>query len=118
MNRSPGQGILELGCGTGALSGALAEQGAQVIGADLSEEMLAMAKRRLRQLRFVQGDAAILPFEEKFDTAFSNAVFYRIPNQEGLRNWICQFYENCLAAMPQASAERVLSGPEEFFPIL
>lgn len=50
-----------------------------MIGADLSEGMLALAKRRLPQLRFVQGDAVILPFEEKFDTAFSNAVFYWIP---------------------------------------
>lgn len=89
-----------------------------MIGADLSEGMLALAKRRLPQLRFVQGDAVILPFEEKFDTAFSNAVFYWIPNQEALGNWVCQFYENHLAAMPQASAERVLSGPEEIFPIL
>lgn len=39
--------ILDLGCGTGKLMSALAERGADVIGADRSEEMLAVARERL-----------------------------------------------------------------------
>ena len=39
--------ILDLGCGTGRLMEALSRRGADVIGADRSEEMLAVARERL-----------------------------------------------------------------------
>jgi ubiquinone/menaquinone biosynthesis C-methylase UbiE len=52
------QSILDLGCGTGALSIPLAKQGFQVTGLDLSAEMLAIADEKARSehvnIHFIQ----------------------------------------------------------------
>ena len=42
--------VLDLACGTGSLSMLLARRGYRVIGADLSEDMLAEAERKAREL--------------------------------------------------------------------
>ncbi|HKJ27490.1 MAG TPA: corrinoid protein-associated methyltransferase CpaM, partial [Anaerolineales bacterium] len=45
----PGMRVLEIGCGTGALAVQTAEKGAQVVGIDLSPQMLGAASPRIRQ---------------------------------------------------------------------
>ena len=67
-----GQHILEIGCGTGSFSLALANRGAQVVGFDCSEPMLAKAQSKFRSqksaLFLVKGLASYLPFtDESFD---------------------------------------------------
>lgn len=42
-----GRQVLDLGCAAGALSGALADRGADVLGLDASRAMIAIAERRL-----------------------------------------------------------------------
>src|SRR5947209_6665818 len=42
----PGSKVLELGCGTGALTAKLVRRGASVTAVDLSESMLRRARRR------------------------------------------------------------------------
>ena len=60
--------VLELGCGTGRLLLPVARGGAEVIGIDRSEPMLARARRRVRRARLgsrvhlVRGDIRHLPF--------------------------------------------------------
>lgn len=78
------QKILDLGCGTGLLTKELAKKGAEVIGVDSSREMIQRAKVNYSNLKFQVEDAIKLPFENKFDTVFSNAVFHWILNQKGL----------------------------------
>lgn len=65
-----GEHVLDIGCGCGATSIALAQAvGAKgrVIGADVSEPMLALARERsgtsMRHLAFKEADAAQYPFE-------------------------------------------------------
>lgn len=41
----PGHAVLEIGCGTGSLAALMAERGADVVGIDLSEAMLAVARK-------------------------------------------------------------------------
>lgn len=84
VNRKPEQKILDLGCGTGKLTGDLAELGAEVIGVDASPEMVETAKANYPGYTFQVADATALPFENEFDTVFSNAVFHWIPNQDAL----------------------------------
>jgi demethylmenaquinone methyltransferase/2-methoxy-6-polyprenyl-1,4-benzoquinol methylase len=75
---NPNKVALDLCCGTGDLALALARRGAKVVGMDFSERMLEMAQRRnncrqqsnhragnLRALRFVHGDALLIPFPDK-----------------------------------------------------
>ena len=42
----PGDGVLDVGCGTGALTAAQAERGSKAVGIDASEAYLAAARRR------------------------------------------------------------------------
>ena len=64
--------LLDLGCGTGRLADAFAARGFDYLGIDLSEEMLAVAKRHERErVRFVQGNLLNLRelVSEPFDYA-------------------------------------------------
>lgn len=64
-----GMRILDLACGTGDLTLALAERfpQAEILGVDLNPEMLAEAERRLQSehgnVRFVEADMGSLPYE-------------------------------------------------------
>jgi trans-aconitate 2-methyltransferase len=74
--------VLDLGCGTGRLTGDLynAVPRGRVVGADRSSTMLDAAARWLREhgpgVRLVQADAARLPFWRAFDAIFSTATFH------------------------------------------
>jgi demethylmenaquinone methyltransferase / 2-methoxy-6-polyprenyl-1,4-benzoquinol methylase len=76
----PGQKALDVCCGTGDLAFALAKAGAQVVGLDFSEAMLAVAKKRSTSgnPQFQQGDAMNLPF--------ANDTFDLVTIGYGLRN--------------------------------
>ncbi len=81
----PGERALDVCCGTGDVTFALARAGANATGFDFSEPMLAVARRRaaalrspLRALRFEQGDALQLPF--------ADASFEVVTISYGLRN--------------------------------
>jgi trans-aconitate methyltransferase len=79
----PGERILDLGCGDGALTERIAnETGAILIGADLSPAMLEAARARGLKVVEVSGDA--LPFEGEFDAVFSNAALHWMPNAEAV----------------------------------
>jgi len=72
-----GRRVLDVGCGTGRLSRALAEQGvARVWGVDASPEMLAVARRNLpRDVGLREGRAEHLPFR---DAWFDRAVMWLV----------------------------------------
>jgi ubiquinone/menaquinone biosynthesis C-methylase UbiE len=67
--------VLDVGCGTGRVAVALAEQGLEVVGVDLSEAMLRQAKVRraalprdvAARLTFVQGDMTTLELGRQFE---------------------------------------------------
>ena len=75
--------VLDVACGTGDVSVALKKRGVEVIGADISEKMLALAREKAPDIVFVYGDAAGLPFEDgSFDSitiAFGIRNFDRRP---------------------------------------
>ncbi len=54
--RSPASTLLDVGCGAGHLTAALAERGYRVLGVDASPEMLEEARRLYPSLNFVGGD--------------------------------------------------------------
>jgi len=80
--------ILDYGCGTGIFARELRDQGAKVIGVDVSRGMIDIAKRNashgILYYRIHSGD-----FEQfrdrSFDHAVSNFVFCAIPKKETIR---------------------------------
>ena len=73
----PGEKILDLGCGDGALTEQLAATGAILTGVDASSTMVAAA--RARGLHIDQHAAESLPYENQFDAVFSNAALHWLP---------------------------------------
>ena len=59
-----GMKILDIAAGTGSSSKPLVDKGADVIALDFSEGMLAAGRKRHKNIKFQQGDALKLPFEE------------------------------------------------------
>ena len=82
LDPKTGERILDLGCGTGHLTAAIADAGATVVGLDHSAEMLAQARAAYPRLSFVQGDARDFTFPEPFDAVFSNAVLHWVRQPE------------------------------------
>ena len=69
--------ILEIGCGPGALTQALARwyPEAEVIGLDYDSNFVAFAKEQASDIKFIEGDATDLPFDDGyFDVVISNTV--------------------------------------------
>ena len=76
----PGERILDLGCGDGALTEKIAASGAEAIGVDTSASFLAAAAERGLDARRMDGEA--LDFEGEFDVVFSNAALHWMTRPE------------------------------------
>jgi trans-aconitate methyltransferase len=70
----PGERILDLGCGDGALTEKLARLGCAVVGVDASPEQIAAARARGLDARVADGQR--LAFGAEFDAVFSNAALH------------------------------------------
>jgi SAM-dependent methyltransferase len=74
--------VLDLGCGTGHLTDAVAAAGASVVGVDRSSEMLHEARAAHPTHPFARADARRLPFEGSFDAVLSNAVLHWVDERD------------------------------------
>ncbi|MCZ7619062.1 MAG: methyltransferase domain-containing protein [Myxococcota bacterium] len=70
----PGERILDLGCGDGALTANLVAAGSRVVGIDASPAFVAAARARGLDARV--GDGHALAFDSEFDAVFSNAALH------------------------------------------
>ncbi len=59
-----GEPVLEIGCGQGLFTRAFAEAGAKAVGADISPELIALAKKHAPQLAFHAAPAHALTFAQ------------------------------------------------------
>ena len=80
--------VLDLGCGPGNSTAVLAEcfPDAQVMGADVSPDMLARARADYPHLHFVELDAAgdLSAHHGRYDLVFSNACLHWVPDHPTL----------------------------------
>ena len=71
LGLEPGSRILDLACGTGRYSIALAKRGYEVVGLDFSEIYIEKARKKAEtegvRIDFLKGDMRDLPFDGEFD---------------------------------------------------
>ncbi|QFU83278.1 class I SAM-dependent methyltransferase [Natronorubrum aibiense] len=96
--------ILEIACGTGRFTVMLAEQGADVVGLDISAAMLQQGRKKAQYadldgtLEFLRGDAGRLPFpDDHFDTVIAMRFFHLADDPEAF-----------LAEMRRVSREQIV----------
>ena len=126
LQPQPGELILDLGCGTGHLTHAIAESGAHVIGIDSSASMIETAQSTYPHLEFLVADARDFSFASPFDAIFSNATLHWIIEAEqvarciaaSLKPWrqirrriwreglCCNDYDCRSAIFPRTDAQR------------
>lgn len=76
---SPGEHILDLGCGDGVLTERIAASGASVVAIDAAPDMIAAAQARGIDARVLDGQK--LTFTDQFDAVFSNAALHWMRDQ-------------------------------------
>ncbi|HYW06353.1 MAG TPA: class I SAM-dependent methyltransferase [Longimicrobium sp.] len=87
----PGARVLDLACGWGRHSVALAGAGYHVTGMDLSETLLRAARARAEkagvEVEWVRGDMRAIPFEAHFDLVVSlfSSLGYFLSDEQDLR---------------------------------
>ncbi len=84
LDPRPGERILDLGCGTGALTAAIGDAGAEVEGVDQDAAMIALARREHPGIAFRQADGQRLRVDEPLDAVFSNAALHWMPDQDAV----------------------------------
>jgi SAM-dependent methyltransferase len=78
-----GTRVLDVGTGPGYAAERATQRRAVATGVDIADEVVALARRRHRGIRFVQGDAEDLPFAEcSFDALVSNFAIGHLPRPE------------------------------------
>jgi ubiquinone/menaquinone biosynthesis C-methylase UbiE len=93
MNLQPGERVLDLGCGVGWATRILArlvgdnvEGGGQVVGLDVSDEMISCARaasKDFENVMYVWGSAQRIPWQENFfDKILSIESFYYYADQD------------------------------------
>ena len=72
LGLGPGSRVLDVGCGPGRHARALGERGVEVVGVDISERFVQIAREDAPPgVRFERMDARELPFDGEFDAAIS-----------------------------------------------
>ncbi len=83
----PGQAVLDVACGTGIVARVAADRLAgagRVVGVDLNEAMLTVARRVGPGVEWRQGDAAALPFADaSFDRVLCQMALMFFPDRGG-----------------------------------
>jgi trans-aconitate methyltransferase len=72
----PGERIVDVGCGTGALTAQIAAAGAEIVGIDASEAMVARARELYPQLRFEVAKGEEFTLKYPVDAVFSSAALH------------------------------------------
>ncbi len=85
--------VLEIGCGAGRVTRALAQIFGEVYGVDISGEMVRQARAALAALPHVHifqnnGKDLTVLGNKRFDFAFSSIVFQHIPSREVIESYV------------------------------
>lgn len=86
-----GNKALDYGCGPGYSSWLLKSLGVDVVGVDISEHMLAVARKTYQSITFYKTKIGELPFNDhSFDLVLSTFVLFDIPSIEEVVRYLSQ----------------------------
>lgn len=82
-NISPGDAVLDIGCGNGALTFDLAKKAKKVVGIDLNKENIKIAKEKYSapDIEYRTGDAIHYVFNQRFDVVILSNVLEHIESR-------------------------------------
>jgi trans-aconitate methyltransferase len=72
----PGERVVDLGCGTGELAAHMMARGAEVVGIDSDEAMIATARESVPGAEFLVADGHDFTVDAPVDAVFSNAALH------------------------------------------
>lgn len=73
--------IIDIGCGDGKITSILAEK-SNVIGLDLNEAMIEIAKNKYPNINFIVKDVNNINYNNEFDLVFSSCCLQWLPDQK------------------------------------
>ncbi len=77
LETNPNGKFLDIGCGTGNYTIAMAQKGLDMFGVEPSEKMLQIAKHRDKNINWIKGNAEAIPTEnEMFDGIFGTLTLH------------------------------------------
>jgi len=82
-NVSQADKVLDIGCGNGACTNAVAKKVTKAVGIDISKKNIKMAKERFsnENLEYIIGDATTFDFKDNFDVIMLSNVLEHIENR-------------------------------------
>jgi len=115
---SPGQSVLDVGCGTGIVARQAADQlgdTGTVVGVDLNDAMLAVARRLRPDIDWRKGDAGALPFPAgQFDAVLCQMALMFFPDRVGALREMARVARDggtVAAVVPALLADQPAYGP-------
>ncbi len=115
LSARPSRRVADIACGTGILADRIQRelQPEQVYGVDMSDGMLKQAQARSASVRWLQGPAEQLPFEdESLDAVVTTSAFHFFDQPAALREFSRVLAPGGLVAVAALSArQRLLQGP-------
>ena len=94
VERSKGQSMLDLGCGSGFISIIFHEEGLDVTGVDISEQMIKLAQSKNHGPKYIPIDGTKYRSEKPFDIIISNMVICNIPEINKLNEFFLSCFKN------------------------
>jgi SAM-dependent methyltransferase len=107
----PGTRLLDVATGPGHVAGSAAARGADAVGVDISEDMLARARRLYPRVDFRRDDAESLAFEDgAFDAAVAAFLLHHVPSPERVVGELARVARRVAVAQWDVSARARLLG--------
>lgn len=106
-NIAPGETVLDIGCGNGALSHDLSKKAEKIVGIDLNEENIKLAKKDFSapNIEYLVGDATKSLPGRKFDTIILSNVLEHIENRVDFLKRIKDLAPGILIRVPMINRE-------------
>lgn len=85
LSKTCGKQILNIGCGTGTLSEYIANKGYIVDAIDFSEEMLKIARNKIKNVNFIQMDMRSININKKYNGIMLAYSLFHISKKEVIK---------------------------------